>query len=146
MSPRLCGAKYILKGVVMKKSLVSLSVLGIIFGGCLSVEPSTPAERNENSQKAVAAYTKEPLEMLYGKVFTDPADLEKLNACVAQNIVSKLSESEKYFLGGNATEKAEHKDALSTLKEKMKPNSPEIKESLKVCSVTLSMQKLLGKL
>lgn len=114
----------------------------MLLAGCLSAGPTPQDELIANSHSSIATFTKPGIDKLYEKVLNEE-EREKLNNCVAIEMVKKLSAEELLYLGGNAQEKLSAKDALSTLQDKAKPTSKEMKESIKVCTVAVGLEKAI---
>lgn len=129
----------------MKKLVLHIIGGVVLLSGCLSKGPTPQAELEKNSQEHIYAYTKPGIDELYKKILNEK-ELEDLNMCVAKEMTKKLSQNEKLFLGGNAQEKIQAKDAANSLKDKAKPTSKEMKESVGHCSIAVGIEKVLKKL
>lgn len=118
----------------------------VLLSGCLSTGPTPQDQLEANTQKNISTYTKPALDKAFEKAIKEDVlneeELEKLNVCIAQEMTKRLSQEEKLFLGGNVQEKASAKGATETLKEKVKPTSQEMKESLGTCSVALGLERV----
>lgn len=130
---------------------VGLSVLsaGVILSGCLSSTATPQAELEENAKKSVRVQMQPLLKATYGKVLNDE-ELEKLEECVASNVISQLNQNEKLFLGGSATEKVavlkESKADTESAIDKVKLTSDESKAAIKTCSVAIGVAKAIEKI
>ncbi len=129
----------------MKKLVLPIIGAAVLLAGCLSSGPTPQAELEQNSQENIYTYTKPGIDELYKKVLNEK-ELEDLNACVAKEMTKRLSQEEKLFLGGNAQEKLQAKDAINSLKDKAKPTSKEMKESVGLCSVSVGIEKAIKKI
>ncbi len=129
----------------MKKLVLPIIGGAVLLAGCLSSGPTPQAELEQNSQENIYTYTKPGIDELYKKVLNEK-ELEDLNACVAKEMTKRLSQEEKLFLGGNAQEKLQAKDAINSLKDKAKPTSKEMKESVGLCSVSVGIEKAIKKI
>ncbi len=129
----------------MKKVILPIIGGAVLLAGCFSNGPTPQAKLEENAAGSIYTYTKPGIDELYKKVLNEK-ELEDLNACVAKEMTKRLSQEEKLFLGGNAQEKLQAKDAIETLKEKAKPTSKEMKESVGLCSVSVGIEKAIKKI
>ena len=132
----------------MKRLAFGLTALLPIAGiFCLSgcgKQPQLTLEQKVESK--IGSYTQPAIEKLYGKVLTQE-ELESLNTCVAKTFTSKLTQEERLFLGGSAVQQAQYaKTASSSITEKAKPTSPEMKEVIIRCNAELGIKKAASKL
>lgn len=129
----------------MKKVILPIIGGAVLLAGCFSSGPTPQAKLEENAAGSIYTYTKPGIDELYKKVLNEK-ELEDLNACVAKEMTKRLSQEEKLFLGANAQEKLQAKDTIETLKEKAKPTSKEMKESVGLCSVSVGIEKAIKKI
>ncbi|TLD79817.1 hypothetical protein LS68_009495 [Helicobacter sp. MIT 05-5293] len=128
----------------MKKLGFIVAICLIGFGGCAQTQPSNET-LDQQVEKKLREYTQPAVDKLYSKVLSTE-EAESLNACVAKNFTSKLTQEEKLFLAGSAAEKVQYKDAASTIAQKAKPTSTQMKEVTKYCVTELGIKKVASKI
>lgn len=128
----------------MKKLALTLAIGLVWFAGCAQTEPSSET-LDQRAEKKIRTYTQPAVDKLYSKVLSKE-EAESFNTCVAKNFVGKLTQEEKLFLAGSPDEQVQYAKSASTIAQKAKPTSAQMKEINKYCATELGIKKIADKL